>query len=136
MARNPRIASLLHRIDYIEKIGTGISRILQAVAEQGGTELELVSNDFFTATFRSKIQVAQDVTGEVSEQVSEQVAKILITCKTQPKTKGELLEVLGLANVYMNYKRHVFPLIEKGLIEMTIPERPQSRLQKYCLTGK
>lgn len=86
MARNPRIASLLHRIDYIEKIGTGISPILQAVAEQGGTELELVSNDFFTATFRSKMQADRDVTGELAGQISEQVgehvgehvAKILI----------------------------------------------------------
>lgn len=42
----------------IEKIGTGISVIHQAVAEHGGTELELHYNDFFTTTFRSKIQVA------------------------------------------------------------------------------
>jgi ATP-dependent DNA helicase RecG len=36
VARNPRIASLLHRINYIEKVGTGIMRIRQAVAEHGG----------------------------------------------------------------------------------------------------
>jgi ATP-dependent DNA helicase RecG len=52
VARNPRIASLLHRIDYIEKVGTGIKRIRQAVAEHGGTELELKYNDFFTATLQ------------------------------------------------------------------------------------
>jgi ATP-dependent DNA helicase RecG len=36
----------------------------------------------------------------------------------------------------MNYKRHLLPLIEQGFIEMTIPEKPKSRLQKYRLTVK
>ncbi|WP_041465716.1 Fic family protein [Chlorobium limicola] len=52
------------------------------------------------------------------------------------KDTAELLEISGLANVYMNYKRHLFPLIGKGYIEMTIPEKPNSRLQKYRLTDK
>lgn len=74
--------------------------------------------------------------GVQPKQVGEQVAKVLTACKTQPRTKAELLEVLGLANVYMNYKRHLLPLIEQGFIEMTIPEKPKSRLQKYRLTEK
>jgi ATP-dependent DNA helicase RecG len=81
-------------------------------------------------------QVGEQVSEQVGEQVSEQVAKVLTACKTQPRTKAELLEVLGLANVYMNYKRHLLPLIEQGFIEMTIPEKPKSRLQKYRLTEK
>lgn len=74
VARNPLIASLLHRIDYIEKIGTGISRIRQAVAEHGGTELELRYNDFFTATFRAKnTELPPRETEQVEAQVEAQV---------------------------------------------------------------
>jgi ATP-dependent DNA helicase RecG len=134
VARNPLIASLLHRIDYIEKIGTGINRIRQAVAEHGGTELDLRYNDFFTATFRAK--VTMEPGGAIGEQVGEQVARVLIACNTRPQSKAELLEAIGLANVYLNYKRHLVPLIEQGIIEMTIPDKPQSRLQKYRLTAK
>ena len=52
------------------------------------------------------------------------------------RSKQEILEIAGLSNVYMNYKRHIVPLLERKLLEMTIPEKPNSRLQKYRLTDK
>jgi ATP-dependent DNA helicase RecG len=41
-----------------------LTSLLQAVAEHGGTELELKYNEFFTATFRSRAQVTGQVTGQ------------------------------------------------------------------------
>ena len=55
-------------------------------------------------------------------------------CLTQSRTKQELLASIGLSNAYLNYKRHIVPLLEQGLIAMTLPEKPQSRLQRYRLT--
>ena len=71
---------------------------------------------------------------QVSEQVSEQVIHMLQHCLTQSRTKQELLASIGLSNAYLNYKRHIVPLLEQGLIAMTLPEKPQSRLQRYRLT--
>jgi Fic family protein len=73
---------------------------------------------------------------QVDEQLSEQVARILKACEKEPRSKAQLLESAGLANAYLNYKRHILPLLQSGLIEMTIPEKPKSRLQKYRLTEK
>ena len=79
----------------------------------------------------------KDSSGEqVDEQLSEQVVKILRACAQGPKTKAELLKAAGLANAYLNYKRHILPLVQSGILEMTIPEKPNSRLQKYRLTPK
>ncbi len=150
VARNPRIASLLHRIDYIEKIGAGINRIRQAVAEHGGTELELRFNDFFTATFRSKIQVAQEVTGEVSEQVkahdevhdeahelTDTERKILGACREATRSAPDLLEVLGYRTRTGNFKKAMSRLCDVlKLLEPTLPDSARSKNQKYRLTDK
>lgn len=81
-------------------------------------------------------QLGEQVGEQVSEQVSEQVQAMLRAAERAPRSKQELLAAAGLASVYLNYKRHVLPLLEQKLIERTIPEKPNSRLQKYRLTKK
>lgn len=53
-----------NRADYIEKIGTGISRIRNAVREHGKSSVEFVFTEFFTVRFsRGKLSV-EDSTGK------------------------------------------------------------------------
>lgn len=86
------------------------------------------SGMFIQAMRRPKI-------AQVGEQVGEQVLQLLEFCRS-PRSKQEMLVRMGLKLVYLNYKRHILPLLEKGLLEMTIPEKPTSRMQKYRLTEK
>ena len=73
---------------------------------------------------------------QVGAPVSEQVARILRACASGPRSKAELLQAAGLAKAYLNYKRHIVPLLDSGLLERTLPEKPNSRLQRYRLTEK
>ena len=48
----------------------------------------------------------------------------------------ELLAALRLRGRVNFREKYLTPALTTGLIEMTIPDKPQSRLQKYRLTAK
>ena len=50
------------------------------------------------------------------------------------QTREEIQSVLGLADRENFRTSYLVPAIEAAWIERTIPEKPQSRLQKYRLT--
>lgn len=51
LLRNPNIANLLHRINYIEKLGTGIQRIKKSMQEAGLPKVKFDLTDFVKLTF-------------------------------------------------------------------------------------
>jgi hypothetical protein len=50
--------------------------------------------------------------------------------------RDDLQSALGLQDRKSFSERYLKPALKAGLIEMTIPEKPNSRLQKYRLTKK
>ena len=51
-------------------------------------------------------------------------------------TRETLQRALGLQDRKSFAKRYLKPALAQVMIEMTLPDRPNSRLQKYRLTGK
>ncbi len=50
------------------------------------------------------------------------------------KSRRELQELLGLKDAEHFRKAYLLPAIDAGLVEMTLPDKPKSRLQRYQLT--
>jgi ATP-dependent DNA helicase RecG len=73
--------------------------------------------------------------GQESGQESEVDLKILKSLK-KPKSRSEIAKGLGHKTISGSINRAISRLLGKNLIEYTIPDKPQSRLQKYRLTGK
>ena len=48
--------------------------------------------------------------------------------------RRELQELLGLKNVDHFRKAYLVPAIAAGWLEMTLPDQPNSRMQRYRLT--
>lgn len=80
-------------------------------------------------------QVKNQVGNQVKDQVTERIIKTLRFC-FEPKTKREVLDNLNLTNKSTNFKLNVLPAIEVKLLEMTIPDNPNSMHQKYITTEK
>ena len=59
---------------------------------------------------------------------------VLTLLSSAERTRAEVLSAMGLSNETRNARRHLDPLIESGLVERTIPDKPTSRLQRYRLT--
>lgn len=77
-----------------------------------------------TATMKSGPKSSNQVGNEAV------VEKILKFCKTE-RTKKEISEHIGYKNLTYMTRTFLKPLLESNKLAYTIPEKPQSRLQKY-----
>ena len=152
--RNALIADLLHRIDFIEKAGTGIRRIREEAKRLDCPEPEFASKAFVTVTFRPNPQirteaekvendrVAEGMTPPVAPQDTPRVAPPetpqdrLLWAMEGEMTGQELRQVLALKDLKHFRKTYLQPALDAGLIEMTLPDKPHSRRQRYRLTPR
>ena len=79
-------------------------------------------------------QVSHHVSDPVSNKVSNPVSKAILTFCRTPRSTSELLQALRFRHRTHFRENYVRPLIEAGLLARTLPEKPQSRLQKYVTT--
>ena len=71
-----------------------------------------------------------------SDQVSDQAARLLKALRKGPKTAARLMADMGLSHRPTFRKNYLRPAISAGLVEMTCPESPTHRNQKYRLTAR
>ena len=90
-----------------------------------------------TDPVRSEVtpEVAGQVAGQVTEQVAEQVTRLLTPLESQALSAQELMATLRLAHRPRFLYTYLQPALAAGLIERTLPAKPNSRLQKYRLTA-
>ena len=74
-------------------------------------------------------------TAEVTPQVTPQV-EALLKAAGKPLSREELQNVAGIKDREHFRKEYLKPLLAAGFLEMTIPDKPNSRLQKYRLSDK
>jgi ATP-dependent DNA helicase RecG len=118
--------------------------MIRLCQEAGLAEPEFSVSDGFVTKIRRRPrevagEVAREVTGEVpgdfAREVTGEVGRLLKVFDSE-HGRQELQERLGLKGEENFRTLYLVPALELGLVEMTRPDAPRSRLQKYRLTPK
>ena len=130
---NPQLAEPLYLTKYIERMGTGTGDMIRRCREVGLPEPQFTVSDGFVTTIWRK---AGQVTGQVTGQVDPWVMRVVEACSTKDLKSAEIQEVAGIRHRETFQRNYLDKLLEDELLERTIPNKPNSRLQKYRLTEK
>ena len=134
--RNPLLFGMLHRMEAVEKIGSGIRRIRDLCQEHGVAEpLIEVSDSWVTTIFRRPVEQVGTKLPTGPLQVTLQVENLLQSLEGE-QSRSEILDRLGLKDRVNLTTEYLRPALAAGLIEMTIPDKPTSSKQQYRLTTK
>jgi ATP-dependent DNA helicase RecG len=138
--RNPLIAEAFHRTGAIEAWGRGTNRVIEACRAYGITDPEFVgAAGAVTVTFRAEVVAgARDLVpgghqvGTKSALSPNQVQ--VLELADVPRALAELMVPSGRTDRTKFRDQVVAPLLEAGLLEMTIPDKPRSSKQQYRTT--
>ncbi len=136
--RNPLIAGAFHRTGAIEVWGRGTNRVIEACRAYGIADPTFAEGSGgVTVTF--KAEVVADL-GRAPSQVGPK--SVLSAAQVQvleiahiPRGMPELMAPSGPKNKTRFRDKVVAPLLEAGLLEMTIPDKPRSSKQQYRTTA-
>ena len=71
---------------------------------------------------------------QVADQVTDQVKQLLHIWDHDILSAAELMKKLDLSHRHTFRENYLRPALAAGFIEMTVPDKPNSRLQKYRIT--
>jgi predicted HTH transcriptional regulator len=141
--RNPSLARIFRDAGLIEQWGSGVNRVYSEIAKAGlpAPDIEEIVDRVrvtihvvdHSATPRP---VGQDTytRSKDGRHVGRYDVGMLSAAVDGPVHRDVLLEAVGLKPLSQNYSRHVVPLLEAGLLAMTVPDKPRSKAQRYRIT--
>ena len=124
-----------------EFVGKGTKSLTKSVTKLTSQKVDQLFDE--SIDFQKLSDVLNYDIGEVKEHLrdkimSKSVSKslMIIDHLQEAKSRLEILTHIGLINHSKHFDYYIKPLIDFGMIEMTLPDKPNSRFQKYRLTDK
>ena len=131
-SRNPKIFEFLHEYEYVKEFGEGVDRMYREMEAAGLPEPEYRTVEFMLyATLKNHKWVGNQNTLKVTPQVELSYDEKLLAFCEIPHSQTEMIEFLGLSDRKHFRKAYLKPLLDSGQPVMTIPDKPNSRNQKY-----
>lgn len=127
MPKNKELMRIFNDLKLVESLGYGIPRIVEAY----GRESFHFSDNFI----KMVLPVAGYSTPQDTPQDTPQV-KALIKVLNYEMNRDEVQKLLAISDRKYFREKYLSPAIEGGYIELTIPDKPTSKYQKYRLTER
>ena len=123
--RNPALAVMAETLLGAENRYSGIPTIRREMAEYGLPEpvFQNRRNEFVVILYNR-------AAASVEETKQAEDDTLLAFCRT-PRSRQEIADYLGIKATPYMMNKYVLPLIQQGLLRMTIPDKPKSRNQRY-----
>ena len=85
--------------------------------------------DEFVVTFfnREEPSLIRSANSDNTEEIRNRILSFCIT----PRSRKEIAEYLKIKTEFYVMSRYVQPLVNSGELQMTIPDKPRSRYQKF-----
>ena len=162
--RNRRLGDFLKELELTEGRATGIPVVFDAMRHNGSPDpifetdenrtwfqVKLPIHPAFADMVENPIANPSDdsITSQLgtlvsslvsnlvsSESIYQDFAKILLFIGNGAFKRDNILRHIGLTNQTYNYQNYIEPLEKAGLIEKTLPDKPQSPKQRYILSAQ
>ena len=136
--RNKELMRVFKDVDLVEQLGSGMERIMSIYDKSIFEFLPnfLRINFYFDREVMEYLGVTeQDKPNKITEQdkpnkKENKINAILEFCKV-PKSGKEIMEYIGIKHRPTFIYNYLNPLLEEGKLQMTIPNKPKSKNQKY-----
>lgn len=138
----PAIANAFFRAGEIEAWGRGVERIF-AACEVAGTPKPVLRYESsgmclefaFDVAYLKALGTGRQTPEQSTPQVAEQVTRLIFALGDQALSLQEIMQALGLSHRPHFLALHLRPALGARLVQMTVPDKPNSRLQRYKLTA-
>lgn len=136
--KNPPISKVFREIGLADELGSGMRNTYKYTKLYSGGEPQFIEGDIFKTIIplreAATITVGPTPTTQVTTQdMMEKLAALIEFCQ-EARSKKEMMAYMGLSNTNHFRKAYLIPLLTEGKIKMTIPDKPNSRNQKYIKT--
>lgn len=131
-ARNPLLITAMEALGQTENRYSGIPRVRHAMEEMGLPQPAFSNQrgDFSVCLYnKMKAAPVHNADDDADER------GLLAFCAI-PRTRSEIIDYLGISSAQYALRRYLDPLVEAGLIDMTLPEKPKSPSQQYITRKK
>lgn len=137
--RNKELIRVFKDVDLIENIGSGVLRILDAYDKSCFKFMDhflRVSFKYKENPFEYDEKTDKKTTKKTDKKITKKIKvkpqekDVLNFCK-DAKTLKEITTYFGFKDISTFKKNYINPLLEKGTLQLTIPEQPKNRNQKY-----